>query len=591
MLTSRSLDNLSSAYTSFMTRNPSFKLRVLSGNNNRDALGYGKESSQEPGDMQNFGNNHTLDRQEQNIFDEDDYDDEYEDVNEVQDLRGNVAEDEEDEHAMSLYASLNDSHGYGSTPLTHKPPPIHAHSGVVVPTLGEFPIMKSGFPHQLGNIGSVDIFHHNPVAFLTDSPSKQVPADSLRSRARAHASLQRMRSRRQGKATRNVLILTHNNLRLPSLDSPSHRANITGTSLTPITSPSSPGPSTSNTIANPTSNHSNLTTGLANSDAVSTSSGNQYSEMSPLGPRISTSTALEHYKPDDYFGSHENLLELEDHHNLMSWRDITMNENNNDKDKWYKDTMNFILRQSLKDCEIEDNIDLWMNVLSNLLEHIDDIKLTDTLDIRQYVKVKKILGGKIRQTEVIDGLFMTKNIDSKKMSSSIRNPRIALLMFPVEYLKQKEQFISLRIIHAQQSVYITNLVSRLISLEPDIIVIGDSICGLAEKLLEEAGVTVMSNVKPQVIERISRYTKADIFQSVNDLFFKKGKLGTCEEFAVKRFKYQNAIKSFVFFTGCDIQLGFTISLRGGDEELLNGVKYAAETLMPGYLNARFEKSF
>ena len=42
-----------------------------------------------------------------------------------------------------------------------------------------------------------------------------------------------------------------------------------------------------------------------------------------------------------------------------------------------------------------------------------------------------------------------------------------------------------------------------------------------KKLFEDAGITVISNVKPQVIERISRYTKADIFQSVNDLFFKR----------------------------------------------------------------------
>ena len=78
-------------------------------------------------------------------------------------------------------------------------------------------------------------------------------------------------------------------------------------------------------------------------------------------------------------------------------------------------------------------------------------------------------------------MFATKNIDSKRMSSKIENPKIALLMFPLEYLKQKELFISLRIVHSQQSVYITNLVSRLVALEPDIIIVGDSACGLAEK--------------------------------------------------------------------------------------------------------------
>ena len=91
----------------------------------------------------------------------------------------------------------------------------------------------------------------------------------------------------------------------------------------------------------------------------------------------------------------------------------------------------------MKDGEIETEIERWVAVLQKLLGYIDEIKLTDTLDIRQYVKIKKVLGGKIEQTELVDGLFMTKNIDSKRMASKISNPRIALLMFPIEYLKQK----------------------------------------------------------------------------------------------------------------------------------------------------------
>ena len=76
--------------------------------------------------------------------------------------------------------------------------------------------------------------------------------------------------------------------------------------------------------------------------------------------------------------------------------------------------LDFVLRQSLKDGEIETDIERWVAVLQKLLGYIDEIKLTDTLDIRQYVKIKKVLGGKIEQTELVDGLFMTKNIDSKK---------------------------------------------------------------------------------------------------------------------------------------------------------------------------------
>lgn len=255
----------------------------------------------------------------------------------------------------------------------------------------------------------------------------------------------------------------------------------------------------------------------------------------------------------------------------------------------YEQVLEKLLNQSLEDCDIYDHKDEWKAALNKVLASINHLIITDTLDIKQYIKIKKNLGGRIDETSVIEGLFMTKNIDSRKMAARIENPRIAMLMFPLEYLKQKEQFISLRIVHSQQEVYITNLVSRLISLEPDVVVVGDTVCGIAEKLLEDANITVISNVKPQVVERISRYTKADIFQTVNDLFFKKGSLGRCKLFEVKKYLYKDLVKTFVYFTGSDIENGFTICLRGGDEDTLNSIKYAAETMISAVINARFER--
>lgn len=259
----------------------------------------------------------------------------------------------------------------------------------------------------------------------------------------------------------------------------------------------------------------------------------------------------------------------------------------------YGDHIDRIIIQCLEDCEIKDPKEQqeWRSTILGCLSTMHQLKLTDTIDIKQYVKIKKVLGGLVADTCVIEGLFMTKNIDSKKMKRLIKSPKIALLMFPIEYLKHKEQYISLRIVSLQQSVYIGNLVSRLISLEPDVIVVGDTVCGLAAKQLEEANVTVLSNVKPQVIERISRYTKGDIFQSVNDLFFKKGTLGTCEKFEVKSFIYGNLVKTYSFFTGTDVLSGFTISLRGGDKELLSSAKYTTESILNGVFNSKFEKSF
>ncbi|KAI5951639.1 MDM12 [Candida jiufengensis] len=563
ILSNHSFENINSFYNSYVGRKPSFKLRSHSEkrHNINEQFAYRNED------------------EEADVEDSSESESENEEINRTRG-RGRDQSDEEDERAMSVYSSLNDQNLYSSTPIGPNGSHLY-NSSLTVPTLGEFPSIKTKFADSRGPTSQYsNIFNGSNVGF-----NDSARPETLRSRARANASLQRMRSRRQSKATRNVSILTQNIYRLPSLDSPVQKSLTTN--LSPISSPSSPIPERVT--------RSNLTTAItgndedSGSDINSEESGPSESELSPIGPKISTSTALEANDKQndndiDYFSYHQQQQPKSEEDSSQH------NKHQIDQDLLYDGHFSGLLKQSLDDCNVTENSDLWMSVLTKILKEINYIKVTDTLDIRQYVKIKKILGGKIDQTEVIDGLFMTNDVDSKKMASDIKNPRIALLMFPIEYLKQREQFISLRIIHAQQSVYITNLVSKLVSLEPDIVVVGDTVCGFAEKLLEDAGITTISNVKPQVIERISRYTNADIFQSVNDLFFKKGNLGVCDEFKVRRFKYGNKTKTFTFFTGTNKQMGFTISLRGGNEELLESIKYAAESLMPGYLNARFEKS-
>ena len=55
------------------------------------------------------------------------------------------------------------------------------------------------------------------------------------------------------------------------------------------------------------------------------------------------------------------------------------------------------------------------------------------MDIRHYVKIKKIPGGDISECSYIDGLVCRKNVASKKMKVIFKNPSILLLSCAVEY--------------------------------------------------------------------------------------------------------------------------------------------------------------
>lgn len=481
----------------------------------------------------------------------------------------------EDEKVMSLYTSLNNEMKPTDPRLSLSPRSKSiSQSMSLVPTLHEFPSMgptDKYIPTHL-SFGKQNIDEQGSLTFGINANKNR---SDHRSSERAKASLNRMRQKRMSKL-KNRHDVTKTNLKLPQIDTTSDSGRMSMS--TPQSTPTSPTPG-----------------GLS----ILTKQGTQSEEQVPIADTsfdFSTGSPLAHK------GWEEKITASEPVPIQLDPDDMHANDNEligyfggllPSIDKVYDSFMQKLLQQSLVDCDIADPSDQkrWGAVLFKALKTVFQLKITDTLDIKQYVKFKKISGGDIEDTHVVDGLFITKNIDSKRMQQRIENPRIALLMFPLEYLKHKEQFISLRIVNSQQTVYIGNLVSRLISLEPDIIVVGDTVCGLALRLLEEANVTVLSNVKPQVIERISRYTRGDIFSTVNDLFFKKGSLGSCGLFEIKKFIQEDTVKTYSFFTGCDTRYGFTICLRGSDSESLSGAKYTTETLTPALWNAKFEKSF
>lgn len=496
--------------------------------------------------------------------------------NEIED---DVGSESEDEQAMSLYTSLNHVAANQAT-MSPRVNTSLSSSLVAVPTLHEFPTMvldDKYLPTDFSQGGDLKrIEFKNMDSMHTINANKR--GSDYRSNERAMASLRRIRTRRTNKG-RKAGLGAH---RLHPLD-PGLSSSL-GNGSSPLSTPTSPTPKTqaSYFYGSSVPRRSNSNSGLQLKRELLPSTP---STPGPSDVDIREITQVLNYSLDhqhkDMLRSHLSDPDLDNYFNSFE----------PSLDESYDRHFRRIINQCLEDCDIKDETEKtnWLNVLHRILLNINRIEIGDTLDVKQYVKIKKIFGGSVDDTSIIDGLFITKNIDSKRMRSHIDNPKIALLMFPVEYLKQKEQFISLRIVNSQQAVYISNLVSRLVSLEPDIIVVGDTVCGLAERLLEEANITVISNMKPQVIERISRYTKGDIFQSVNDLFFKKVTLGTCGRFEVKRFLYNDTVKTYSFFTGSEIESGFTICLRGGDEELLGSAKYAAESMVPGVFNARFEK--
>ncbi|KAJ8012594.1 hypothetical protein DPEC_G00044490 [Dallia pectoralis] len=197
----------------------------------------------------------------------------------------------------------------------------------------------------------------------------------------------------------------------------------------------------------------------------------------------------------------------------------------------------------------------------------------DDMDIRQLVHIKKIPGGKKFDSAVVNGFVCTKNIAHKKMNSYIKNPKILLLKCSIEYLYREEtKFTCIDPIVLQEREFLKNYVQRIADVRPNLVLVEKTVSRIAQDMLLEHGITLVINVKHQVLDRVSRMTQGDLVMSMDQLLTKP-RLGTCQKFCLHSFQLaNNESKTLMFFEGCPPQLGCTIKLRGASEYELARVK-------------------
>ncbi|CAN8101057.1 unnamed protein product [Discula destructiva] len=220
-----------------------------------------------------------------------------------------------------------------------------------------------------------------------------------------------------------------------------------------------------------------------------------------------------------------------------------------------------------------------------------DTREGDLMDIRHYVKLKKIPGGKPGDTSYVSGVIFTRNLALKSMPRKIGNPRIVIVSFPIEYQRhQQHHFMSLQPVIEQEKQYLRMVVSRIANLRPHLLLANKSVSGVALQYLNEAGIAVVFNVKLAVIEAVSRCAKADIIESL-DMLVLPTQVGIAGGFEVKTYvnnDYPGRKKTYIFISGCKKELGCTIALRGATTDTLHRMKRVTEFMTYVVYNLKLE---
>ena len=254
-----------------------------------------------------------------------------------------------------------------------------------------------------------------------------------------------------------------------------------------------------------------------------------------------------------------------------------------------------LLRQLLQDTAIP-NVSKWEKALIPiLLQCTDDVnpdvRHGDDIDIRHYVKLKKIPGGRPGDTTYVSGVVFTKNLALKSMPRSISQPRIVIITFPIEYQRHQQHFMSLEPVIAQEKDFLRNMVNRIASLRPHVVFVQSHISGLALQYLAEANIAVAYNVKQSVIEAVSRFAQTEIISSIDMVALKPVHVGKCAGFDVKTYVHKDIPgkkKTCIYISGCPKELGCTIVLRGANMDTLTKMKRITEFMVYVVYNLKLE---
>ena len=246
------------------------------------------------------------------------------------------------------------------------------------------------------------------------------------------------------------------------------------------------------------------------------------------------------------------------------------------------DHFNRMLKQAISRAGLP-NPEEWHETLNRLLVKVStsinpNVRAGDSIDVRAYVKIKKVPGGKIADSEYVDGIVITKNVAHKAMPRRLVNPRIMVVAFPIDYHRVENQFMSLDPILAQEKDYLRLLTRRIVDVRPHIVLVERSVSRIALDYLLEANIAVARSVKLSAIHQVARCTQADVVASMDRLALEP-RLGRCAEFQIQSFEHElipGRRKTLMRFEGCHRDYGCTIILRGGDLVTLRKVKVVTD---------------
>jgi len=214
-------------------------------------------------------------------------------------------------------------------------------------------------------------------------------------------------------------------------------------------------------------------------------------------------------------------------------------------------------------------------------EHLADLAVKAVLQVAEKeankykadiddIKVEKKPGESVRDTKLINGIILDKEVVHSGMPKRIENAKIALLDSPLEIEKtefdakiniespeQMDAFLK------QEETMLREMVGKIIATGAKVVLCQKGIDDMAQHFLARKGILVVRRIKKSDMEKLSKATGGKIVTNLNDIgLTDMGYASLVEERKIGDDK-------MTFIEGCKNPRAVTILIRGGTERIVD----------------------
>ena len=244
---------------------------------------------------------------------------------------------------------------------------------------------------------------------------------------------------------------------------------------------------------------------------------------------------------------------------------IAIKVTNNEKEQLIK-----IAKTSMQTKLVSKESDDLANIVVTAAQQVSESRNESTKVDLDDIKVEKKSGGSIKDTKLIKGIVLDKEVVHGGMPKRVEKAKIALINSALE-IEKTEFDAKLNITSPEQmkrfldeeNTMLKNMVEKITGSGANVVICQKGLDDIAQHYLAKANVLTVRRVKESDMTKLSRATGARVINNLDDLTGKDlGAADLVEERKIETDKW-------VFVEGCKNPKSVTILIRGGSQRVVD----------------------